>query len=478
MEAYREAAKARYLAKKKAEEEAKTASKDSPGKTDSAPAEEKNKKSDKKSAPEASALEGKAGGDAVGFDEAESKVFVRLLGEAMTVSMDLDPSMPMADFVSAIEKIIPGIDVAAPVVVKGRRIWPLGEVEPPKLLQTKVCQDFAKVNRRTSKDKKVHEAQSDVKARIASIQTEREEAGVDDLKSRMYNELLQLRTYFQNITKPTLGSLGIQENDVIIGQTKEHSLSIAIERNSPAMRFLLDKDNENKDSAEGAWKKLELCSDLQMGKFYDPIRGLYGMKKRSRLSAHAEVYDLDRAVEFATVTLTRRVFEICEKYFAFRRYVYLPIEALEAKAKAACRVLEHANKLSPFDWMTDTDVHEDLKAKGVDLAKGIREVVRVLSMTWVRCLFHHRCTTFLLGLHRRAGAGIMRWCRLAKHFDPNVFGYVFQMIYPPEPSVTPKLFTMPFMREYTSVMHAYGLAETEDQDLVIPVQGKNDHEVA
>uniref|UniRef100_A0A7S2THT4 Uncharacterized protein n=2 Tax=Lotharella oceanica TaxID=641309 RepID=A0A7S2THT4_9EUKA len=134
--------------------------------------------------------------------------------------------------------------------------------------------------------------------------------------------------------------------------------------------------------------------------------------------------------------------------------------------------------MSPFDWMTDKEIHEQVRQKGVALARGIREVVRVLSMTWIRCLFHHRCTTFLLGLHRRAGAGIMRWCRLAQHFDPNVFGYIFQMIYPPEQSVTPKLFTMPFMREYTSVMHSYGLAETEDQDLVIPVQGKNDHEIA
>jgi len=65
----------------------------------------------------------------------------------------------------------------------------------------------------------------------------------------------------------------------------------------------------------------------------------------------------------------------------------------------------------------------------------------------------------------------MRWCRTAKHFDPLVFRHVFGFDYPPDPAVVPKLFPIPFFREYVSVMRSFGLEDTEDQDLEIPTMG-------
>mmetsp|Transcript_17654 Transcript_17654/g.28751 ORF Transcript_17654/g.28751 Transcript_17654/m.28751 type:complete len:90 (+) Transcript_17654:1365-1634(+) len=37
--------------------------------------------------------------------------------------------------------------------------------------------------------------------------------------------------------------------------------------------------------------------------------------------------------------------------------------------------------------------------------------------------------------------------------------------------VVPKLFPIPFFREYVSVMRSFGLEDTEDQDLEIPTMG-------
>jgi len=98
-------------------------------------------------------------------------------------------------------------------------------------------------------------------------------------------------------------------------------------------------------------------------------------------------------------------------------------------------------------------------------------------MVHILCVWDHRNFTFLLGLHKRVGSGMLRWCRTASHFDPHAFRHVFELLYPPDPKVTPKLFPIPFIREYTSVMHNYGLELQQDQDLEIPTMGEHDHDV-
>ncbi|GAB5371274.1 hypothetical protein AAMO2058_001565200 [Amorphochlora amoebiformis] len=478
MDDYRTAAKQRYLLAKQRERE---------GKQDAKSKNEDTKKASERSTrklvpgPSATKTSSQTETNQVsGFDSKESPtVFAKLLGEPQTRMIDYEESLPMKNFVEILEKRLEGVDVTAPIVHKGYRVWPLSDIEPPKQLQTEIAQKLAKIHRRTHGEMKAGKAWEEVKQRMAVILGEREAAAVEDIKTRLMEDLKKLNIYFQNQLKPTVGSLGIQPNSVLIAQSKEHTLATIRERHGDTKWIStlgLDESKTVKDSHPEGWKKLPRCTDIQMGKFWDPFRSLIKLRNRSRSSEHQEVYDVDRSLEFASTTLTRRMLKICAKYYLFRRFIYLPMEAVASTAQAAAAVMEKTKHFSPFDWMTDQELHEELHKSGEALALAIREVIRVSSMINKICVWDYRKVTFLLGLHKRVGGGMLRWCRTSKIFDPHCFTRAFELTYPPSDEVIPKLFPIPFMREYISVIQAYALRDVEDDHLEIPRMGEEDHD--
>jgi len=118
-------------------------------------------------------------------------------------------------------------------------------------------------------------------------------------------ELLSVQRYLQNQLKPTIESLGIEADGILIGQTKEHNLAISEQDDSIFSLLEDEKSTQLKDSSPEAWKKLPRCSDLQLKKLVEPFRTLYGLRKRNRISAHTEIYDLDRSIEFACAIMVK-----------------------------------------------------------------------------------------------------------------------------------------------------------------------------
>jgi len=70
------------------------------------------------------------------------------------------------------------------------------------------------------------------------------------------------------------------------------------------------------------------------------------------------------------------------------------------KAQEAYAVLQRANKMSPFDWMTEDAIKEEIREVGSALAKSIREVVRVCSIVHKVAMWDYRNFIVLLGSNR------------------------------------------------------------------------------
>eukprot|EP00466_Bigelowiella_natans_P019665 jgi/Bigna1/82215/fgenesh1_pg.89_\ len=472
MEAYREAARARYLADKKKKEQGASKNATSKAGVGDTLTNQELAADAKTIATSGEKLATKSGGEPSGFDSSlggGQHVFFRLLGEVETISMSCTPQMSMTELIEAVSKRMrsypnrfPDFDTSAPVVFKGIRVWPLEHIGPVHCSKhlNRACMKSPMQHGRNSflcecrRHIYLHHRQLDVSninlhlyalsitraaqkspdecglkastnkpkeawRKEGEIEEEREKAGVDDLKTRLMGELLSVQRYLQNQLKPTIESLGIEADGILIGQTKEHNLAISEDDSI----FSLLEDEK---------------STQLLKKLVEPFRTLYGLRKRNRISAHTEIYDLDRSIEFACAIMAPRIFKIVSKYFLFRRYVYYSMIEVATKAQEAYAVLQRANKMSPFDWMTEDAIKEEIREVGSALAKSIRE-----------------------GLHKRVGEGMMRWCRTAKHFDPLVFRHVFGFDYPPDPAVVPKLFPIPFFREYVSVMRSFGLEDTE-----------------
>lgn len=486
MEEYRRAAAARYrkakeAESKKAKDEAKRAlasdgdTAPQSGFRGDAKRPAPNPSPDIEPSPDTSAPKGGMGGapDAV--------VFVRLLGDRSTVvSVAYDGKQSMADFMKSVAEKLPSIDLTAPTVFRSTRVWPPELLDAPSGLESKHAKRFAKISLRDEGGKaKVTRALGVVDAKIAEISAERREQGVADLKSRHMRDLQKLKRYFENLLHGTLESLGIVPEGMLICQTKESAYKVRALRAADEDKAVAatGDSSELKDSGPFAYKRLHKSSAAELEQGYlDVFRALFAISKRSRISQHQEVYDLDRAVEFTCSTLARTMLRVSTTYRGFRPVLYVPLLQARKHALEASKLVEKVNKLSPFDWMNDTKLHDELKTRGKALAEAVQEVVRVASMAHPRCVWQKRMLTFLMGLHKRAGGGMLRWCRLATHFDPMLFGHAFEMVYPVKENVTPKIFSIPFIRDYRAVMAMYGLPDTKDEDLVIPVMTEAQHD--